>query len=108
MYFIDSRDLIKKIPSDTALKVDDVSIFPSWSHKNLGVFFDRHTSFDVHITEMSRKVSGILTYINRTQDSLSKDARLTAVQTLTLSHLNHAIPVWGTASITQLKRIQKL
>ena len=106
--FIGSRALISKIPSDTSVKVDDVSILPSLSLKNLGVFFDRHMSFDVHITEMSRKVSGILMYINRIQNSLSKEARLIAVQTLALSHLNYAITVWGTANITQLKRVQKL
>ncbi len=52
---------------------------------------------------MSKKVSGILMYINRIQDSLSKEARLIAVQTLVLSHLNYAINVLGTVNITQLK-----
>ncbi len=59
-------------------------------------------------TETSRKVSGILMYINRIQDSLSKEARLIAVQTLALSHLSYAIAVWGTANTKQLKRVQKL
>ncbi len=103
-----NRALISKLPSDTAIKVDDVAILPSLSLKILRVFFDRHMSFDIHITEISRKVSGILMYINRIQDSLSKEARLIAVQTLPLSHLNYAITVWGTANTTQLKRVQKL
>ncbi len=54
--------------------------------KNLGLHFDNYMSFDVHMTEMSKKVSGTLLYINRIQDLLSKEARLIAVETLALSH----------------------
>ncbi len=45
-------------------------------------------SYDVHVTEISKKVSGTLMYINRIQDLLSKEARLIAVETLALSHIN--------------------
>ncbi len=44
-------------------------------------------------------------YINHVQDLLSKEARLIAVETLGLSHINYAITIWSTANITQLKRI---
>ncbi len=47
-------------------------------------------------------------YINRIQDSLSKEARLIAVQTVALSHLSYAMTVWGTANTTQLKTLYKL
>ncbi len=104
---IGSRALTSKVPSDLVIKVG-VSISPNLSLKNLGVFFDRHMSFDNHISEMSKKVSGILMYINRIQDSLSKEAKLIAGQPLVLSHLNYAISVWGTVNITHLKRVQKL
>ncbi len=59
-----------------AIKVDDFSVLPSLSLKNLGVFYDRHLSFDVHWTKMNIKVSDIPMYINRIQDSLSNEARL--------------------------------
>ncbi len=48
-------------------------------------------SFDVHVTEMSKKVSGTPMYINRIQDLLSEEARLIAVETLALSHINYGI-----------------
>ncbi len=107
LYRQQSFDL-KKISSDTAIKVDDVSIFPSSNLKNLKVFFDRHMFFDVHISEMTRKPFTIQMYISNIQDSLSQEARLIAVRTLDLSHLYYAMTVWGTANITQLKRIQNL
>ncbi len=47
-------------------------------------------------------------YINCIQDLLSKEARLTAVETLALSHVNNGVTIWSTANITQLKRVQKL
>ncbi len=35
-------------------------------------------------------------YVNRIQDLLSKEARLIAVETLALSHINYGITVWST------------
>ncbi len=47
-------------------------------------------------------------YTNRIQDLLSKEARLIAVETLALSHINYGITVWSTTNITQLKHVQEL
>ncbi len=47
-------------------------------------------------------------YMNRIQDLLSKEARLIAVETQALSHINYNITIWSTADITQVKRAQKL
>ena len=60
--------------------------------------------FDVHITEISKNISGTLMYINHMQDSLSKDARIIAIQTASLSHIDYAMTVRSTCSITQLRR----
>ncbi len=102
--FIGSRALISKIPENTTISAGEASIHPSRSVKNLGLHFDNYMSFDVHVTEMSKKVSGTLMYINRIQDLLSKEARLrvTAVETLALSHINYGIIIWSTANITVL------
>ncbi len=85
-----------------------VSIFPSSNLKNFEVFFDSHMFFDVQISEITRKPFSIQMYISNIQDSLSQEARLIAVRTLDLSHLYYAMTVWGTANITQHKRIQNL
>ncbi len=63
--FIGSRALISKIPDNTTIRAGEASILPSKSEKNLGLHFDNYMSFDVHVTEMSKKVSGTLMYINR-------------------------------------------
>ncbi len=74
--FIGSRALISRIPGNTTIRAGEASILPSKSVKNLGLNFVNYMSFDVHVTEMSKKVSGTLMYINRIQDLLSKEARL--------------------------------
>ncbi len=81
-------------------------MLPSKSVKSLGLHFDNYMSFDVHVAEMRKKVSGTLMYINRIQD-LSKEARLIAVETLALSHINYGITIWSTTNITHLKRVKK-
>ncbi len=55
---------------------------------------------------MSKKVSGTLRCINRIQDLLSKEARLIAVETLAVSHINYGITIWSVTNITQLKRVK--
>ncbi len=103
--FIGSRTLMSKIPGNTIISAGEASIHPSRNVNNLGLHFGNYMSFDVHVTEMSKKVSGTLMYINCIQD-LSKEARLIAVETLALSHINYGITVWNTANITQLKRVK--
>ncbi len=102
--FVGSRALISKIPGNTTIRAGEASVHPSESDKNLGLHFDNYMSFDVHVIEMSKNVSGTLMYINRIQDLLSKEARLIAAETLALSHINYGISISSTANITQLKR----
>ena len=55
--------------------------------------------FDYHVTEMSKKVSGILRYISIMQDVFSKEARLIAVQNLSSSHMYYGSNVWGPINV---------
>ncbi len=99
-----TRALIPRTPENATINAGDASIQPSHSVKILRVYFDRYMSFDVHVTEMSKNVSGTLMYINRILDLLSREARLIVLQTLALSHLNYGITVWGTSNVTQRRR----
>ncbi len=106
--FVGSRALIPKTSGYTTIRAGEASIHPSRSVKNLGLRFDNYMPFDVHVTEMSKKVFGTLMYINYIQGLLSKKARLIAVETLALSHINYGITIWSITNITQLKWVQKL
>ncbi len=65
-------------------------------------------TFDVHITNLSKKVFSTILYINRIKENLNRSARITVIQSLLFSIMNYAILIWGTASTTRLKQIQKL
>ncbi len=65
-------------------------------------------SFEPHINEMSRKVFGILMYLNRIKDNFNKNTRITVVQSLVLSKINYCIKIWGASNKAQLVRVQKL
>ncbi len=95
--FIGSRALISKIPDNTVISFGAVSIHPSRSVKNLWLQFDNYMSFDVHVTEISKKKSfrNTYVYINHIHDILSKEAKLIAVETLAMSHINYGITTWS-------------
>ncbi len=89
--FIESWALIFKIPGNRPSSAGEASILPSRSVKNLGLHLDNYMSFDVHVTKMSKKVSGTLIYINLIQDLHSREARLIAIETIALNHINYGI-----------------
>ena len=106
--FAGSRGLISQIPPNTILQVDDTTIVPSSSLKNLGIYFDQYMTFETHVNKISGKIFSTILYINRIKDNFSKDARKTIIQSLVLSLMNYGIKVWGTANKTNMHQIQKL
>jgi len=76
--------------------------------KNVGIYFDQYMLFDSYIDEMSRKVNGILLYLNRIGDSFKRSTRTMVVQSLVLSIVSYCSRVWGTTNKTQIERVQKL
>jgi len=99
---------LSKIPDNTRIPIDNISITPSKSSKNLGIQFDNYMQFDIHINEISKKVYGTLMYINRIKDQLNLNARITAIKSLVNSKINYGSKVWGTTNDTQLQQVQKL
>ncbi len=51
---------------------------------------------------------GTLMFINRNKKYFNKETRITILQTLVLSILNHGITVWGTTNSTLINKIQKV
>ena len=106
--FIGNRQLIARIPDNTTINYDSNAIIPSKHAKNLGVIFDCHMCFDVHVDELYKRVMGILIYVNRIKDNFEKSTRITIVESLILSLLNYCCIIWGSASKTLLHKTQKL
>ena len=106
--FIGSRQLISKIPSDTVVRFGNSIISPSAHVKNLGVFMDQYLLYDVHIREITKKITGILYYFNRIKDRFDSQTRIMIIQAIAVSSLNYCLRVWGMTTKTQLEKAQKL
>ena len=105
---IGSRQLCSRIPEDVIMKFDGTSISPSSHVKNLGLYMDRYMSFETHVNEISKKVMGMLIYMNRISSYLDKNSRTMVVQSLVLSHINYCLRIWGTVTSSLINKVQKL
>ena len=108
LIFFGSRQYISRIPDNINVKLDDVTVMPSKNVKNLGVHMDSYMSFDIHINEIHKKVTGTLLYINRVSDKLEFECRVMVVQSLVLSVLNYCLTVWGSTNKTQMEKAKKI
>lgn len=102
--FIGNRGLLSQVPPDVKIEVDG-NFTPCKFVKTLGIHLDSFMLFDNYITEMSKKIYGIIMYINRDRDNFSKNSRIAVIQSLALSVISCGIKVWGT---TKHKKVQKL
>ena len=106
--FIGNRQLLARIPPNTTINFNGDILHPSCYVKNLGVYIDRYMVFDVHVSELTKKVNGILMYINRIGELFDKQTRVTVVQSLVLSLIEYCIRIWGTTNETLLSNVQKI
>ena len=105
---IGSRQLISSIPVEIELHFGEAIIKPVSSVKNLGLYMDQYLLYDVHINYITRKVNGILMFLNRIKDNFDKATRIMIVQSLALSTINYCLKIWGMTTKQQLEKIQKL
>ncbi len=93
---IGTRPMIRRIPSDTKITIDNISISPSTQVKNLGVIIDCHMNM------------GHLLLLNRVKDKFDSETRKTVVESIALSAVNYCLPVNGTTTGTLLSRVLQL
>ncbi len=66
--FIATRQLLSAILNDMTINLDGSNIPICKNVKILGVYFDRHMTFDTYIHQITKKVTGILMFINSVKD----------------------------------------
>ena len=106
--FFGSRHNIARIPNEIEVRFSNSSIKPSTRVKNLGIIMDQYLLYDSHISEITKKITGTLLYINRISDRFEVNTRIMLVQSLAISILNYCLRVWGMTNKTQIERSQKL
>ncbi len=87
--FLGTRQLVPKIPANPTITLHNITIKPTSHVKNLGVHFDTYITFETHINEISKKVTGTLMYINRVKNCFDKSTSILVVQSLVLNLLSY-------------------
>ncbi len=106
--FSGTRQLLSAIPDDMTINFDGSNIPVCKNVKILGVHFDRHMTFDTHIHQLTKKVTGILMFINRVKDLFDKDTRLIVIHTLVSSVINYGLKIWRSTKETLMQQLLKL
>ena len=76
--------------------------------RNLGVLFDKHLTWDAHVSSLVNKCYGILIGLSHLRHCIPKDLLPTIVNALVISHVRYCLAVFGNGSQTNMKRIQKI
>ncbi len=79
--FLGTHQLIPRIPDNTSITFRDTTIKPSSHVKNLGVYFDNYMNFNIHINDISTKITGTLLYINRAKHCFDKETHVIIIVT---------------------------
>ena len=79
------------------------------NQKYLGVVFDNKLSWNDQLSQVCKKMSYYLFWINSNRKSLSPTIIKMLINSLVLSHLDYALPVWGPPLMQNLvHRLQRL
>ena len=81
---------------------------PSKSIKVLGVMIDQSLTWESHVSLVVRRCTGILVSLYRFRRHFTTAALITIIRAHVFSHILYCLPVWASASGSQLNRIQKL
>ena len=76
--------------------------------KNLGVYVDRHLTFEAHVDNLTRKCTGILIALSHVRHVIPRTTRKCIVEALVLSIVRYCLSVYGSCGVTQLRRVQKV
>ena len=69
---------------------------------------DQYLLYDVHIDKITKKMTGILYYLNCIKSRFDLHTRTMLVQADVISILNYCLRIWGMTTKTQMEKAQKL
>ena len=94
--------------SPVSVRVGGETIQESQVVKNLGVLFDRHLTWDAHVSDVVRKCVGLLIGLRHLRRFLPQQALLTIVQGLVVSRVRYCLSVYGNGSAANDARLLKV
>ena len=78
------------------------------SIKDLGVTFDSHLKFEIHISDKINKAYSILGIIRRNFKFLDKESFLVLYKSMVRSHLEYANCIWSPHTVQDKKNVEKV
>ena len=102
-----SRPNLKKLP-DFTVSFRDAVLQPSEKMGNLGVVFDSALSWDDHVSELSRRCTGLLIGLSHARNCLPDGVIRILVTALVLSRINYCLSVYGNGTQKNFDRLQKI
>ena len=76
--------------------------------KNLGVYIDCHLNFEAHVSNVTRKCTGILIGLSHARHVIPRQTLKVIVEALAMSVVRYCLSVYGSCGVTQLSRLQKV
>jgi hypothetical protein len=76
--------------------------------KNLGIVFDKHLTWDGHISQIHQKVYGALKNLEKFRDVTPQKIRINLVKSLILCHFDYCNVVFCNLNKGQVEKLQKL
>ena len=76
--------------------------------RNLGVLFDKHLTWDSHVSALVKKCNGILIGLSHVRHQIPPDLLPTLVNALVISHVRYCLTVFGNGSEKNIQRLQKI
>ena len=98
-----TRDL-----SPVSVRVSGETVQESPCVRNLGVLFDRHLTWDAHVSDVVRKCVGLLIGLRHLRRYLPRHVMLTIVQGLVISRVRYCISVYGNGTSANCTRLLKV
>ena len=102
------RRQIVQITDNPQIQFMGETLHFSTSVKNLGVIMDQELSWDAHISAITKRCFGILIGLIHIRHIIPPSVLPKLVDALVMSHVRYCSPVYGSASRTNLAKIQKI
>ena len=104
---IRTKQILRNLPPITVNFIG-ANVTGSPTVKNLGVTFDQNLTFADHVTDVTRRCTGVLSGLSHCRRALPGETLIPLVQALVVSSICYCISVCGMCGATQRARLQKL
>ena len=102
-----SRQNLRKLPN-FKVHFRDAALQPCVQVGNLGVTFDSTLSWDAHVSDLSRRCTGLLIGLSHARHCLPDGIIRILVTALVISRIQYCLTVYGNGSQKNFDRLQKI